>query len=73
VSFGIHKKIERLVKMTLERAQAKVIMDGKVSTPFGVSIGVRQGDGLTATLFNLGLHKALINMEQSNMILKKLT
>ena len=32
VSFGIHKKIERLVRMPLEGAQAKVIVDGKIST-----------------------------------------
>jgi len=73
VSFGIPKKIELLVKMTLEGAQAKVIMDGKISNSFGISIGVRQGDGLTATLFNVVLHKALKNMEQSDMILKRLT
>jgi len=73
VSFRIPEKIERLVKMTLEGAQVKVIMDGKISTSFCISIGVRQGDGLTATLFNLVLHKALKNMEQSNMILKRLT
>jgi len=75
VSFGIPNKIERLVKMTLEGAQAKVIVDGKISTPFGirVSTGVRQGDGLSATLFNLVLHKALKNLEQNNTILNRLT
>ena len=73
MSFGIPKKIERLMKMTLEGAEAKVLVDGKISTPFGISIEVRQGDGLSVTLFNLVLHKALKNMEQSNMILKRLT
>jgi len=58
-SFGIPKKIERLVKMTLEGAQAKVIVDGKISNPFVISRGVRQGDGLFATLFNLILEKAV--------------
>ena len=72
VSFGITKKIERLVKMTLEGAQVKVIVDGKISTPFGISIGVRQGDGLSATLFNPILHKALKNLEQSNTILTQI-
>jgi sorting nexin-29 len=71
VSFGIPTKIERLVKMTLEGARARVIVDGKVSTPFGISIGVRQGDGLSATLFNLVLHKALKNLQQNNMILNR--
>jgi len=50
-----------------------VIVDGEISTPFGISIGTRQGDGLSATLFNLVLHKALKNLEQSNMILNRLT
>jgi len=50
-----------------------VIVDGKISTPFGISIRVRQGDDLSATMFNLLLHKALKNLEQSNAILNKLT
>jgi hypothetical protein len=45
---------------TLEGAQAKVIVDGKISVPFTIDKGDwRQGDGLSATLFNLTLHKAL--------------
>jgi len=59
--------------MTLEGAQAKVIVDGKKSNPFVIGRGVRQGDGLSATLFDLILHKALKNLEQSNMILNRLT
>jgi hypothetical protein len=59
--------------MTLEGVQAKVIMDEKISTPFGISIGVRQGGGLSAKLFNLFLNKALKKIEQSNTILNRLT
>jgi len=59
--------------MTLEGAQAKVIVDGKISNPFIIGRGVRQGDDLSATLINLILHKALKNLEQSNMILNRLT
>jgi hypothetical protein len=59
--------------MTLEGAQAKVIVDGKISNSFLIDIGVRQGDGLSATLFNLALHKAIKNLEQTNMILNRLT
>jgi hypothetical protein len=47
------------VKTTLEGVQTKVIVDGKISNPFVVGIGVRQGDALSAALFNLILHKAL--------------
>ena len=60
--FGIPRKIERRVKMTLEGAQVKVIVDGKISAPFTIDKGVRQGDGLSATLFNLTLHKAAKNL-----------
>jgi sorting nexin-29 len=73
VSFGIPKKINRLVKMTLEGAQAKLIVDGKMSIQFVINRGVRQGDGLSATLFNLALHRALKNLEHSNTILNRST
>ena len=66
VSFGIPKKIQRLVRMTLEGAQAKIIVDGKISTLFNIDKGVRQGDGLSATLFNLVLHKALKKLDQND-------
>jgi len=73
VSFGIPKKIERLVKMTCEGAQGTIIVHGKISNPFVISRGVRQGDGLSATLFSLVLHKALKILEQSRTILNRLT
>jgi len=65
--------IERILKMTLEGAQGKVIVDGTISNHFVISRGVRQGDGLSATLFILVLHKALKTLEQSNTILNRLT
>jgi hypothetical protein len=58
--------------MTLEGAQGKAIVDGKISNPFVISRADRQGDGLSATLFSLVLHKALKSLEQSNAILKRL-
>jgi len=59
--------------MTLEGAQAKVILDGKISVPFGITMGVNQGDGLSTALFNFVLHKAMKIPEQSNTILIRLT
>jgi hypothetical protein len=50
-----------------------VIVDGKISTPFGISMGVSKGDGLSATVFNFVLHKSMKNLEQSNTILNRLT
>jgi retron-type reverse transcriptase len=49
------------------------MVDGKISNSFLIDIGVRQGDGLSAALFNLFLHKALKKLEQSNAILNRLT
>ena len=53
------QKIERFMKMTLEGAQAIVIVDVNISKSFAIRRGFRQGDVLSATLFNLALHKAL--------------
>ena len=61
------------MKMTLDGVQAKVIVDGIISTSFDISVGVRQGYVLSATLFNLVLHKALKKVEKSNTILNRLT
>jgi len=66
-------KIERLVKMTLEEAQTNVIVDGKISNTFLTDLRVRQGDGLSSTLFNLVLHKPQNYLEQSNTVLNILT
>jgi hypothetical protein len=49
------------------------MVDGKISNPFVISRRVRQGDGLSATLFNLVLHKAMKTLEHSNTILNRLT
>jgi hypothetical protein len=59
--------------MTCEGAQGTIIVHGKISNPFVISRGVRQGDGLSATLFSLVLHKALKILEQSRTILNRLT
>jgi hypothetical protein len=67
------KATEYLLPLTLEGAQAKVIVDRKISAPFTIDKGVRQGDGLSITLFNLTLHKALKNLGKNNMILNRLT
>jgi len=73
VSLGIPRKIEWLMKMTLEGAKGKVIVDGKISNPFVMSREVMHRDVLCATLFNVGLQKALKNLEQSNTVVNRLT
>ena len=41
--------------------------------PLTIDKGVRQGDGLSATLFNLTFHKALKSWKKNNSIMNRLT
>jgi len=58
-SFGITPKLVRLVRMTLVDTTSMVKVDGQLSPPFRVKVGVRQGGVLSATLFNLALESAM--------------
>lgn len=55
----VKEKIIRLVKMTLTETDYKVIINGKTSEEFRVAQGLRQGDPLSTTLFNIVLDAAL--------------
>jgi hypothetical protein len=54
-SYRIPKKLVRLVELTMKDSDAKITIG--VSKSFNVLQGVSQGDGLSAVLFNLALHK----------------
>jgi sorting nexin-29 len=54
-SYGIPNRPFRLIDMTIKDIDAKITIDGNVSKSFNVLQGVRQGDGLSAVLFNLAL------------------
>jgi hypothetical protein len=58
-NYGIPKNILILVEMTMKDSDAKITIGGNVSKSFNVLQGVRQGDGLSAVLFNLVLDKVL--------------
>jgi hypothetical protein len=58
-SYGIPKKLVRLLEMTMKDNDAKITIGGNVSKSFNVLQGVRQRDGLSAVLFNLALDKVL--------------
>ena len=51
------------------QTDVNMVMDLHIS----LGRGIWQGDGLSATLFNLILHRALKNLEQTNMIVNRLT
>lgn len=61
---GIAMNIVSLVKMTLQDMDAKVIVEGRTGEEFTLTGNMRQGDALSATLFNTDLQRALYNVVQ---------
>ncbi|KAE9525797.1 hypothetical protein AGLY_014023 [Aphis glycines] len=61
--FGIPKKLVVLTKMCMEDTQYRVRVEQTMSEPFEVSTGLKQGDSLSPTLFNLALEKAIREMQ----------
>ena len=55
----IPSKLIRLSKMTMDGSQAKAISNGRLTRPIKIEIGVRQGDALSTTLFNIVLDGAV--------------
>ncbi|KAL4148527.1 hypothetical protein QTP88_002756 [Uroleucon formosanum] len=62
--FGITKKLVALTKMCMEDTQYRVRVEQTMSEPFEVSTGLKQGDLLSPTLFNLALEKAIREMQR---------
>jgi hypothetical protein len=57
--YSIPEKIIRLIKMTLNDNIFKVLVANNSSRYFNISTGVRQGDALSAALFNVALNMVL--------------
>ena len=55
----ISNKLVRLSKMTIQNTEASVKIENLTSKPFLISSGVRQGDPLSATIFNLTLRRLM--------------
>lgn len=58
-SLGIPRKLVSLVKVTLSNTSACVKIQNDLSSPFKVTRGLKQGDGLAPLLFNLILEYAI--------------
>jgi hypothetical protein len=68
---GIPQKLTRLIRMTVCQTKARLKIDNQISAPFKFSKGVKQGDGLSTTLFILALHNAVQEVDQRGKIYTK--
>ena len=66
-------KLITLVKMTMENITARVKVTNKLSNSFTFNAGVRQGDGLSTTLFILALYHGAQKIDQRGTIFTKLS
>lgn len=57
----------RTVRSLYENARTVVIINGVISSPFGVSRGVRQGDPLSCLLFNIAIEPLANMLRQSDL------
>lgn len=68
---GIHKKIIRLALMTLNGTKTRVLIQGTVTEDSMIGSGVRQGDELSTTIFNILLHYAMGDLYKGGYIINK--
>ena len=56
---GIPQKLIKLIEMTLKDIKAAVKINNWRTRTFEINTGVKQGDGLSTTLFIIALHKVI--------------
>jgi len=69
----IPHKLIRLVKMMMKNTTPRVKVTNKLCNSFTFNAGVRQGDGLSTTLFILALHHGVQKIDQRGTIVTKLS
>jgi hypothetical protein len=72
-AMGISQKLIRRVEMTMKCTTAAVKINNRKTKTFGCNTGVKQGDGLSATLFIIALHKVIKEMDQTGTVVNKLS
>jgi hypothetical protein len=68
---GVPINVIKLVKITMGNTSAKVKIGNKFSKSFLFSAGVKQGDGLSTTLFNIVLNSAINKTDQRGTLFVK--
>lgn len=64
--YQVDQKTINLIKLTLTNTISKVKFMGEISEPFQITTGVRQGDGISPTLFNIVLDKVMKTFWKEN-------
>lgn len=59
LDFNIHPKLVRLIECTMRNIKCQVKIAGELTDELDVTQGLKQGDGLATTLFNLALEYAV--------------
>ncbi|XP_055375392.1 uncharacterized protein LOC129608093 [Condylostylus longicornis] len=68
---GVPEKLIRLACATLRNTKAKVLVQGKLTNSFNIDSGVKQGDALSALIFNMMLHYAINEIDPGATIFIK--
>ena len=69
----ISQKLIRLTEMTMESTKALVKINNRKTKTFELNTGVKQGNGLSTTLFIIALHRVIRKIDQRGKIFNKLS
>lgn len=70
-NLNIPKKLINLIKMTMERSEAVVTTHEGTTNAFNIETGVRQGDALSTSLFNIALEGSIRALDHRGTIANK--
>lgn len=60
-----------MVEMTLKNTKMKVLIQGTITKDFDIRYGVKQGDKLSSTIFNLILHYVIKDLYNGGHIMNR--
>ena len=58
--FAVPSKLVRMVKACIEGSRCKIKFGNHFSEEFETTVGLKQGDALSPTLFNIALETTLV-------------